>query len=196
MNSLEFRLRPSRSWYAVGVALIIAGVVGGPFWLVRNLTSPLSSGESFLAPCEITFSLEGPGKYVLWHAAETFFEGTWYSSCPELPHGTTIKVVDHQTGDELILTSSLGTTESVGRATKYSICSFRVENAGEYTVEISGLESPRVFFLRESIAKTVLVTLIQGGTIFLMGGLGGAGLIVYTAVKRNKTKERLEPHRG
>ncbi|NIO03851.1 MAG: hypothetical protein GTN74_04355 [Proteobacteria bacterium] len=196
MNSLESRLRPSRIWYAVGVALIVAGVVGGPFWLVRNLIPLSSSGESFLAPCEITFSLESPGRYVLWHEAETFFEGTWYSSSPELPHGTTIKVLNHQRGDELILTSSLGTTESVGRATKHSICSFWVEKAGEYTIEISGLESPRVFSLRESIAKTVLLTLIQGGMIFLMGGLGGAGLIVYTALKRNKTKERLELHRG
>jgi len=183
-------------WYAVGVALIIAGVFGGPFWLVRNLIPPLSGGASFLAPGNVTFMLDSPGKYVIWHAVETFFEGKWYSSCPELPHGTRITVANIETKDNLVLAPSLGATESLGRATRYSVCSFWVENAGEYVIEINGLPSTRVFFLRKSIAKTVLLVLAQSVAVFLIGGIGGTGLIVYTAIKRNKSKKWLETAKG
>lgn len=188
MNAAQSSLRPSQIWYIIGAALILVGVVIGPVWLVRTLIPPFSSGKSFLAPCKIAFNLDSPGKYVLWHAAETFFERKWYSSCPELPHGTTIKVLDNQTGHELILTPSLGTTESFGISTKYSICNFWVENTGEYTIEITQLASPRVFVLRKSLAKTVLRAVIRGGVTILLGGVGGAALIIFVAIQRNKAK--------
>jgi hypothetical protein len=171
--------------------LFFIGTIGGPGWFIVTLVSELSSGKYFLAPGAQTYTLECPGKYIIWHAAKTLFKGKNYSCPPELPHGAIIRVLNKNTQEELIVEPSPGATESSGNQKKYSIASFRVETPGEYTVEISKLPSNQVFMLRKSLTKHVLLALLQSGIIGMMGGVGGLVLVILVAVKRHKAEEKL-----
>jgi hypothetical protein len=192
MNDAQQKIRPGRVWYVIGVVLFFIGTVGGPGWFIVTLVSDLTSGKYFLAPGTQTYTLECPGKYVLWHAAKTLFQGKSYSFPPELPHGVIIKVLNNNTQEELTVEPSLGATESSGNQKKYSICSFRVETPGEYTVEISNLPSNQVFMLRKSLTKHVLLTLLQSGIIGMTGGIGGFVLVILVAVRRHKAEKKLD----
>ena len=190
MNAVQQKIRPGRAWYVVGVMLFFIGTIGAPGWFIVTLVSGLTSGEYFLAPCERTFALDDPGKYVLWHAVKTFFQGRNYSSPLELPDGAIIKVLDNKTKEELTLKSSHGSTESFGHNKKVSICSFRVDIPGKYKIEISNLSSDQVFMLRKSQTKRVLLALLECGLMGLIGGVGGITIVVFVAVKRHKTIKR------
>ena len=190
MNDAQQKIRPSRVWYVIGVVLFFMGIIGGPGWFIVTLVSDLKSGKYFLAPSAQTFTLERPGKYVLWHAANTFFQGKSYTSPSELPGGVTIRVLNNNTREELTIEPSPGATESSGNHKKYSVCSFRVETPGEHTVEIRNLPSNRVFVLRKSLTKGVLITLFYSGMIGLLGGIGGPALVVFVAVRRHKTEKK------
>ena len=192
MNDAQQKIRPGRAWYVIGVVLFFIGTIGGPGWFIVTLVSELSSGKYFLAPGAQTYTLECPGKYILWHAAKTLFQGKNYSSPPELPHGVIIKVLNNNTQEELLVEASPGATESSGNQKKYSICSFRVETPGEYTVEINNLPSNQVFMLRKSLTKHVLLTLLQSGMIGMMGGVGGFVLVILVAVRRHKAEKKLD----
>jgi len=192
VNAAQQKIHPSRTWYVIGVVLFFMGTIGGPGWFIVTLVSGLTSGEYFLAPCARTFTLDDPGKYVLWHAAKTFFQGRNYSSPPELPDGVIIKVVDNKTKEGLTLKSSHGLTESSGHSKKVSVCSFLAETPGKYTLEISNLSSNQVFMLRKSQAKRVLLALLECGLIGLIGGIGGIAVVILVAVKRHKAEKKLD----
>ena len=190
VNAAQQKIRPGRVWYAVGVMLFFIGTIGAPGWFIVTLVSGLTSGEYFLAPCSRTFALDNPGKYVLWHAVTAFFQGRNYSSPSGLPDGTLISVLDNRTKEELTLKSSHGSTESAGQHKKVSVCSFRVDKPGKYTIEISNLSSDHVFMLRKSQTKRVLLALLECGLIGFIGGIGGITLVVLVAVKRHNTIKR------
>ena len=154
MNTAQQKTRPGRFWYVIGTVLFFMGIIGGPGWFVVTLVSGLTSGKYFLAPGTQTYTLECPGKYILWHAAHTFFQGKSYASPSELPHGVTIRVLNNNTREELTVEPSPGATESSGKHKKYSICSFRIEMPGQYTIEVSNLPSNQVFMLRKSLTNS------------------------------------------
>ena len=192
MNGAQQKVHPSRAWYVVGVMLFFIGTIGAPGWFIVTLVSGFTSGEYFLAPCAQTFTLDDPGKYVLWHAAKTFFQGRNYSSPPDLPGGVIIKVLDNKTKEELTLKSSHGSTESSGHNKKVSVCSFLAETSGQYIIEIRNLSSNQVFMLRKSQTKRVLLALLECGLIGLIGGIGGIVIVILVAVKRHKAEKKLD----
>ena len=190
MNDAQQTSHPSRAWYVIGVMLFFVGTIGAPGWFIVTLVSGFTSGNYFLAPCSQIFTLHDPGKYVLWHAAKTFFQGRNYSSPPELPDGVIIKVVDIDTKEELIVESAQWSTESSGNNKKYSICSFWVKTPGLYTIEIRNLPSNRVFMIRKAQTKRILLALLYCGLAGLIGGIGGTTLVVFVAVRRHKAEKR------
>ena len=190
MNAVQQKIRPDRVWYVVGVMLFFIGTIGAPGWFIVTLVSGLTSGEYFLAPCSRTFTLDDPGKYVLWHAVTTFFQGRNYSSPSALPDGTLISVLDNKTKEELTLKSCHGSTESSGHNKKVSVCSFLVETPGKYIINISNLPSDQIFMLRKSQTKRVLLALLECGLIGLIGGIGGITIVLLVAVKRHNTIKR------
>ena len=192
VNAAQQKIHPSRMGYVIGVVLFFIGTIGAPGWFIVTLVSGLTSGEYFLAPCANTFTLDDPGKYVLWHAAKTFFQGRNYASPLELPDGVIINVFHNETKEELTLKLSHGSSESSGYNKKYSICSFFVETPGKYTLEISNLQSNQVFMLRKSQTKRVLLALLECGLIGLIGGIGGTILVIVVAVKRHKAFKKLD----
>jgi hypothetical protein len=192
MIGAQQKIHPSRNWYIIGVVLFFMGTIGAPGWFIVTLVSGFTSGEYFLAPCTQTFTLDDPGKYVLWHASKIFFQGRNYSSPPELPDGVIIKVVNNETKEGLTLKSSYGSTESSGHNKKVSVCSFLAETSGKYTIEISNLSSSQVFMLRKSQTKRVLLALLKCGLIGLIGGIGGTIVVIVVAVKRHKVYKNLE----
>ena len=191
MNAAQQKIHPSRTWYVVGIVLFFMGTIGAPGWFIVTLVSGFTSREYFLAPCAQTFTLDAPGKFVLWHAAKTFFQGRNYSSPLELPDGVIIKVVDNKTKEELRVKPSHGSTESSGHNKKVSVCSFLVETSGKYIIIISNLSSNKVFMLRKSQTKRVLLALLECGLTGLIGGIGGIVVVILVAVKRHKAEKKL-----
>ena len=191
-ESKKTKIRPSRIWYLIGIALFLIGGIASPTWFIISLISSFSSGEQFIVPTARTFILDKPGKYVIWHDAKTFFQGKTYSFSSELPDDVTIKVIRKETQEELTLNPSTRTKESSGSHKRYSICSFSVETPGEYSLEVSGLTSPHVFTLRKSLLRHFLYGFLFCIPLTLIGWIGTPLLIIIVAVKRSNARKRQE----
>jgi len=165
-------------------------VIGGILFLI----SLFGSGVDFLAPGRQTFTVERPGRYVIWHKHQTLYEGRTYSSGPALPDGATIKVFAPD-GSEVPTSKSLGATIQSGSEMSASVCAFDAASPGEYAVEIGGLDETHVMTVRRAMlrqAVSVILLILMGGT----GFLAALVVTVITAIRRSRALSSREQGRN
>lgn len=168
--------------FILGTVLIIAGFVVVPWLFILPTISEENPELKFVGPGAATGNFEAPGRYYLWHAQQTLFDGKTYAGDADLPSGITFSVVD-STGAALPLTSDASITSRVNSDRKMSIAYVEITEPTEVTVSAAGDFDETVFSFSRSRIGEILKSLVF---VFLLAGalvLAGIGLIVWNVVK-------------
>ena len=167
---------PTRLWY-IAALMLVAVSAAVMIWGILFLINLFGGATDFLAPGRQTFTVERPGRYVIWHKHQTLYEGRTYSSGPSLPDGATIKVFAPD-GSEVPMSQSVGATITSGSERSASVCAFDAASPGEYTIEIGELDEPHVMTVRRAMLKQAVSVVL----LILMGGVGFLAALVVTVI--------------
>ncbi|MGI6240494.1 MAG: hypothetical protein ACOYJW_00970 [Candidatus Omnitrophota bacterium] len=157
-----------------GILFFVAGII--PFAFVIPI---FFHGERpvLRAPGTIEISIKKPGKYVVWNNYNTTFEGNTYFFGKELPGGLSFSLNEKFSGTTIPFQTSSGTTVTIGEEEKVSVGYFKVTNAGQYKLTITGDAGNRIFSFEKSMLENV-------GNFFLalIGGIVLAIILLVVAV--------------
>ncbi|WP_067532508.1 hypothetical protein [Nocardia crassostreae] len=176
------RVTPSRWWFAVGVLLSIAGVLGGVGVGVAGLmrfSSTIDDFQRVAVPGLGTVELRESGGYTVYFeypGADT--DGTVRVLLTD-PRGAEVPLRDYGSSMEY----SIGVHD--GRA----VFSFEAEQAGEYRVTTQGPSGIAVAIgpgLGSSFVTGLLAALGMG----FVGLFGGIVVLIVTTVKRDRNTKR------
>src|SRR5258705_12453255 len=90
---MQAETRPGRFGYFAAGAIVIAGIAGAVA-LVFQLMSVIGEAQQFLAPGKHAFTVDHPGKHVVWNDHRTVFQGRTYDLPERLPEGMRIEVIE------------------------------------------------------------------------------------------------------
>lgn len=182
-----------------GFKTLIAGiatfVVGGfvlPFFWVLPLILNSTNSEQFIVPSTQTFEIEEPGKYVLWHDYQTFFEGSNYSKPEALPDGLEISV-KNATGDTLFFKTDTNTSFTSGSHSKNSIAYLEFDQPETISISVNGDFESRVFSFGESFIGKFFLRIFSAVALSAVLSALGIALGVWGIVKLIKEPATNEP---
>jgi len=185
-------IRPARFWYVVGVALFLAGMVGAPVLLVTSVLEMVSGGEQFIVPGQLGITIEKPGSYTLWYDVRTVYKGRSYNSSESLPDGVTIEIVYLETREKVEFESDFGTTQHSGHSFSVAIGTFKAEQPGRYSINVSNLDEKRVFHVQRSFFELLVSRILVAVIIGPIGFFGGPAIVIITAIRRKNARSRQE----
>ena len=180
-------IRPRALWYWIGAAVIVAAIAGAVFWLVSGilrLDDTVDGFERVPYPEGGTVTIADPGEYVVY--TESF-------SGDEQAGGITVVDPDGNEVDTRLYVSSL--TYDFGGEVGSASQTFTAEQAGEYELSSTGLESSGISSL--AVGKSIggdIVSAIVGA--FVIGGLGvlvGVIVLIVTGIRRSSAKRERRP---
>lgn len=186
---------PSRLWYVLPVALFILGMALGLIVTQRTMIAP--TGHRMLAPGELTFEVQEPGRYILWHEYRTVFEGQPYRVDTQLPDWE-LRVLagspdDPQTAAPVEQERVRHARENLPQAERTTLGSYRL-GPGTYTLSARGDFPPRVLHLRRDTTLRNATGLAAGMGLSLLGGVGGPLLALWLHQRRKKNWYHVNQH--
>jgi Protein of unknown function (DUF2510) len=182
------RIRPSRAWYWVVGAMLVASVV----WLVVGFIFGLSSMSRQVdgfqrvpVPGQGELTFTEPGTYVLYYEGAGASEGSMpaFSASIVSTGGDTEVQLDDYRGE---LTYDF--SGHSGRA----VASFPIDNPGKFLLrtesEVAGIQANAAVgrSIAGGVVRTILLPLVGAGILFL----GGTALAVIVAIRRNRARRR------
>lgn len=131
---------------------IVMGIVGLILCTMATLTLVQGFGgwhASFEGPGSVDLEIPEAGDYRLWHESKAIIDGRLHVVDDELPAGTVIEFTDDR-GRTVPLQSMSGSmSQEIGEARRVAVGRIEIDEAGNYTANVSGLEEPRKFRLSE-----------------------------------------------
>ncbi len=184
--------RPSGLFYALGILIMIAGVVVFVVTLVGGLTQITGDMSRVVVPGEMTFPCQ-PGAYTIYHEYESTMNGKVYQA--DSIAGLSVTVKDGA-GNQVALGSPFGSSRySLGGRSGRSIFAGRVVAGGTCTLAAgypSGAGPETVISVGRGMGSAIVKILAVGGISMGAGLTIGTIVIVMTARRRR----RLAPVRG
>ena len=187
---------PSRIYYGVAAAIFIGGWVLFGLFLFRSLSKLPEKLQQVVVPGKSDITLAKAGSYTVYHEYRSTIGARVYSG-PRDISGLECRLVSKATGAEIPLTAPLGSSNySYGSRAGVSVFDFKIDQPGVY--EFSGGyadtgEGPQVVLaIGQGFVGEILLTVL-GGLAIVFGCIGLAiAIAVYTAVKRQKARERAQ----
>lgn len=181
----------SRWWHLLSVVIFLGCAVGAPVFMVFSMIGHFSSGEEFFVPGTHALSLKEPGEYVIWNVVSEFRDGRQYEFSNNLPNGTHIKVINGSTGKEIPTEGTMNSSESSGTTERSSICSFKVQTPGAYSVVVDGTSDQRLLMIRHAITANLLWLILVGGIVSVLGWIIPLVISVMVEVCHSRMKKAL-----
>ena len=180
---------PSRIWYLIAVLLIVVPIIYAGIKMPLTIFSYLASGVEFSAPGTAEFSIDQPGKYIVWY---TTFDG--HSHRRDIPHDINVAVSDQTTGRYLVVTApGWQNRETVMDVERQSIAEVVFAQSGEYEIEVSGDFPETELILRRSLGSGFFKNFVIPILVFLTGSMAGLIMAIVVFIKRSRTKSSLNP---
>ncbi|CAB1057022.1 hypothetical protein D1BOALGB6SA_1761 [Olavius sp. associated proteobacterium Delta 1] len=183
------RLRPGRIWYVIAVLLIGVPIIFGGIKMPLTLFSYLAAGIEFTAPGAAEFTINQPGKYVIWY---TTFDG--HSHRRDIPQD--IKIVVYNQNTERYLEVGLPgweSTETVLDVERQSIAEVFFDQAGVYAIEVNGDFPETDLILRRSLSSGFFKNFVIPILMFLTGSLVGLTMAIVVYIKRSNAESCMSP---
>lgn len=194
---MKDNIRPSKGFYFLGAIVIIIGVILFVTQLVSTIKSYSSNSHRLVAPGISEVKLEEAGTYTIFYEYRSSFEGKIYSTYNSdisalgsvLYYKNTEKVIE-LTEPKMNSTFNFSGREGV------SVFEFILDEPATIVIESEYLEGsgPEIVL---NISKNMVLGLFAGigkSLLILFGTTSvGVGIIVITAIKRNKAKKKHLP---
>ena len=163
----------SRLWrFVLPISMLLLGAAS-VFVAGRGLFDAFrQDGTLFQGPAKTSVSLEKPGDYTLWIQNRATLNGRVLSFPTDLPSGAVIEVMHETTGKRLPLSEGLSGTMSINDMERRSIGFITLAEPGPISISVSGMDSPRLFYLDESFGF---------GGVLLQMSLGAVGFCLILA---------------
>ncbi|HUP00608.1 MAG TPA: hypothetical protein VM737_03685 [Gemmatimonadota bacterium] len=182
---------PGRKWYLIAVVVFILGGILAAAFAFLQLRGLGDEMPQIVVPGSAELVLEEPGAYTIFHEAESFVDGRYYSAADV--SGLSVEVLSAETGQAVPLEpSGANTTYSLGGRSGRSVLGFEIEAPGAYRFTGSyddGRSEPQtVLAVGHGFGRKLVLTIV--GTIgigFLAAGLAIA-IAVITFVKRRRAR--------
>ena len=181
--------KPSLWWLLLAAIVFVVGTGGGAGLLIWQIID-LPEGRTFLVPSTQTFTIDRPGKYMLWHDYKITFQGKVYNKPKDLPDQTTIVLENKQTGEKAPMTESWASAVISGGHEKTSVQSYRIEQVGTYVLSVTGFDDERVFSFQRSYVKGLIGAILACIVLILIGWLGAPAIILLILVARSRNRKR------
>lgn len=185
--SSKTKIRPSWIWYVIAFLLTAVPIVFAGIKIPLVLLSNLASGIEITAPGAVEFTIDQPDKYIIWY---TTYDGQ--SHHRDIPQDIKIVIYNHNT-DRYLNVSAAGRekTETVLDVERQSIAEVVFEQAGVYTIEVSGEFPATDLVLRRSlmiyyIASTLLILIIIGFILFIGLFIFNIIIVIKAGIKANE----------
>ena len=187
---------PSRVYYGFAAVIFIGGWVLFALFLLRSLSKLPEKLQQVVVPGKTDITLAKAGSYTIYHEYRSTIGSRVYSS-PRRVSGLQCRLVSEVTGAEIPLSTPLGSSHySYGSRAGVSLFDFSIDQPGIY--EFSGGysdtgEGPQVVLaIGQGFVGEILLT-VFGSLAIVFGCIGLAvAIAVYTAVKRQKARERAQ----
>ena len=181
--------RPGRVWYVIAVLMIVVPIIYAGVKIPLTLISYLGSGIAFSAPGSAEFTINQPGKYIIWY---TTFDG--HSHHQDIPQDIKIVVYNNITERYRDVTApGWQSTETVMDVQRQSIGEVLFDQAGVYTIEVSGNFPATDLILRRSLTAGFFKNFVVPILIFLTGAIVGLIMAIVVFIRRSNAKSSLSP---
>jgi uncharacterized Tic20 family protein len=180
---------PGRIWYLIAVLLIVVPIIYAGIKMPLAIFSYLASGVAFSAPGTAELTIDQPGKYIIWY---TTFDG--HSHRRDIPHDINVAVSEQATGRDLVVTApGWQSRETVMDVERQSMAEVVFDQAGGYTIEVSGDFPETDLILRRSLGSGFFKNFVIPILMFLTGAMAGLIMAIVVFIKRSKTKSSMSP---
>jgi len=182
-------LRPGRIWYVIAVLLIVIPTIFAGIKMPLTLFSYLASGIEFHAPGTAEFTIDQPGKYVIWY---TTFDGQ--SHHRNTPQDIDIMVYSQNAARYLdVIPPGWESTETVLDVERQSIAEVFFDQAGVYTIKINGDFPETELLLRRSLSSEFFKNIVIPILMFVMSSIFGLIMAIVVFIKRSNFKTSMNP---
>jgi uncharacterized Tic20 family protein len=166
------------------VPIIYAGIR-----IPLTLFSYLGAGIEFTAPGSAEFTINQPGKYIIWYT--TFDENSHPQDIPQ-----DIKIVIYNKITERfreVTAPGWQSTETVMGVERQSIAEVFFDQAGIYIIEVSGNFPATDLILRRSLIAGFFNNFVIPILMFLTGTIVGLIMAIVVFIRRSNAKSSLNP---
>lgn len=171
----------SRRWIFRLATLILWSMTVLVAWFTwKTVQSHWDEGASveFRAPGVAMFNAKSIGSYNLWLVTRGQFGDTLVQFPEKLPESVVLSIHHEESGKRLPLRRAGGVEMEVDGAHRILVASVEITKVGNYRLEVSGLDTPFLFYfgkshifalLRDSLlGLAAMITMVLGGIIFLI----------------------------
>lgn len=190
------KIRPSRWFYLMALALIAAGAVCGYKLLFRAINTMQVGLTQAVFPGEITVSFAAPGNYQIFYEDHSEFNGRVFDTGSRVP-GLKFTVTNSETGETLSLhRAAISETYEMNGRSGRLVLQFHVAKPGSYKVAANYDDDQQhedaVFAVGNFQFGRFTLLLLEG--IFSIFGFGGGAVlvIVLIEVRRYSSKRKLQ----
>jgi hypothetical protein len=189
------KIRPSRWFYLIALALIAAGAAGGSRAILGAIKTIQGNLTRAIFPGEVTVSFAKPGDYAIYYEPHSEFEGRVFDTSRGVP-GLSFTVTDSETGETLpVHAPGINETYEINGRTGRRVLEFYVAKPGSYKVaaryDDSEQHEEAVFAVGNAqIGRFVLLIFVGIFCIFVFGG-AALLVIVLIEVRRSSSKRKL-----
>ena len=189
------KIRPSRWYYLVALALLAAGAACGGKFLVEAINTMQGGLTQAIFPGETSVSITTPGEYQIFYEDHSMVGGRVFDTGGRVP-GMNFTVTDSATGEVLpVYRPKANETYQMSGRTGRLVLQFHVSRPGSYKVAgryADGEQHEDVVFAvgNPQIGRSVGLIFATVFCVFVFGG-GALLVIVVIEVKRAGAKRRV-----
>jgi hypothetical protein len=193
-------ISPSRWYYALAAAVIIAGVVLFVVTIWKGVTSIPSKVQQVVAPGKAELTLASPGDYTIFYEYQSVIGNRIYSTGADVP-GLECTLVSKTTGAPVTLSrSTVDSNYSFGGRSGKSVFDFHIDQPGVFQISSSYAEGRQgeevVLAVGQGVAMGI-VTMVFKALGIMFGSIAlTIAIVLITAIKRRNSAKRLRAAGG
>ena len=193
-------ISPSRWYYALAGAVIVAGVAFFVITIWKGVSSLPSKLQQVVAPGKAELTLSTSGDYTIFYEYQSVIGNRVYSTGEDVP-GLECTLISKATGAPVALSrSAVNSTYSIGGRSGKSVFDFHIDQPSVYEIT-SGYPEGRqgeevVLAVGQGVAMGIIKMVFQSIGI-LFGSIAlTIAIVLITAIKRRNSAKRLKAATG
>lgn len=188
-------VRPSQWYYALGVAVILAGLSLFAYALFHGIDHVTDGLTQIVVPGEKDLTLMPRLKYTIFLETESVVDGRIYSTTESIS-GLTCEVTSETSGDEIeTRLPTMDTTYSLSGRSGRSVFEFVTGEGGDYRVACGygeGSQGPQtVVAVGSGMGENIFSTVMKSTLSFFGGCILGGAIILRVLILRDRAKKKL-----
>lgn len=195
MTSDQSKVKPSRWFYVLGIAVfIIGGVLSGLFIFSSLGNFATETPIQVVVPGGTDIKLSDTGKYTIFYEYRSVVGNRVFSTGEDIP-GIAVSLVSKDTGLKIPLSrTSMSSTYSIGGRSGIGLFDFSIDKPGTFELSAfypSGEQSSSkdiVLAVIHGFVDKLMGTILIALAIFFGSAAAAIAIIVTTFLKRRKAK--------